>query len=223
MSTADTDRIGPFLPSFEWISDSYFIFVECGDAYSDTELMEHLGITGYSLVTPEDTSAESVYRSLCVQIANDGKWAHIMDDSFYTLWSSKYLRDRIADFSKLHNIFTCSFGDADHSFDFEYYEGSKLKRRYVFLDTNYDRDSGYVAQDYGVALLGEEKVSKEVDMFKMVEGIESALGIKSDEIKSSSIRTYTKPYPKRSFIGRLLGKPDPEDVWGWTPWQEFWE
>ncbi len=80
---------------------------------------------------------------------------------------------------------------------------------------------GRVALDFGAALPGEEKVLEEVGMFNKVEGIASALGVKSDETKLSSIRTYIKPYPERSFLGRLLGKPDPDDLYRWTPWAEF--
>jgi len=120
----------------------------------------------------------------------------------------------------LHNVFTCSFGDADDSFDFEYYEESKLRRRYVFIDPHYSHPDykGYVALDYGTALPSEEKLLEEVGMYEKIGGIAGALGIETDE-RNLSIRTYSKPYPKRSFLGRLLGKPDPDDLWRWCPWE----
>jgi len=194
--------------------------VECGDEYTDAELMEHLGISGYSLLLPEDIARQGVYPDLFIQIANDGRWAQIADGDRYQLWHSKDLRDRIADFAELHNIFTCSFGDADNCFDFEYYEGSELRRRYVFLVPPYETvdDNGYVAVDYGAQLPSEEKAFKEVDMDAKVETIAGALGIETDETKLS-LRTYTKPYPKRSFFGRLLGKHDPDNHWKWCPWE----
>lgn len=221
MSAAESDRSHPFdAISDRWLVGGYHIYVECGEGYSDAELMERLGISGYSPAPSKDSPKQPDHRDLFVQIANDGRWAQTADDGYYTLWHSKYLRDRIAALAALHNIFTCSFGDADNCFDFEYYEGSRLRRRYVFMVPPYETvdDNGSVAVDYGTALPGEEKLLEEVGMYEKIEGIAGALGIVTDERKLS-IRTYTKPYPKRSFLGRLLGKPDPDDLWRWCPWE----
>lgn len=221
MSAAELRRSPPFHAiSNRWLVGGYRIYVECGEAYSDAELMQHLGISGYNPLPPVDGPAQPDHHDLFVQIANDGQWAKIADDSHYTLWHSKNLRDQIAELATLHSIFTCSFGDADNCFDFEYYEGSKLRRRYVFMVPPYETvdDHGYVAMDYGAALPGEEKAFKETDMYAKVERIAGSLGIETDE-RSLSIRTYTRPYPKRSLIGRILGKPGPDDLWRWCPWE----
>ena len=200
----------------------FCIYVECSEEYSDAELMKHLGISGYNTLFTEDSPHQPSGRDRFVQIANDGRWVHVSDDRYYTLLNDEYygsrqLRDRIVTFARLHNIFVRQLGDADGSFEFEYYEGSKLRRRYEFIDPRW-KPEDCVAIDFGETLPGEEDLSEEVDMFEKVTRIEDALGIETDETKLS-IRTYTKPYPKRSFFGRLLEKPDPDNLWKWCPWE----
>ena len=112
------------------------------------------------------------------------------------------LRDQIIKLARLHNIFGCVLGDADDSFEFEYYEGSKLRRRYEFIDPWW-KPENCVAIDFGETLPSEEDLSEEVDMFEKVTRIEAALGIA--DLGKLSIRTYTKPDPERSFLNRLFG------------------
>ena len=204
MSTADGDRFDRTRNG--WFGCGYCIYVECGESYSDAELLKHLGISGYSSIPFEDSPVQLADGDRFVQIANDGRWVHISDDDYYTLWcNEKYgsgnLRDRIVKLARLHNIFTRVLGDADDSFEFEYYEGSKLRRRYEFIDPTWQPED-CVAIDFGETLPGEEDLSEEVDMFEKVTRIEDALGIA--DLGKLSIRTYTKPDPERSFLNRLL-------------------
>ena len=210
-STADSDGSNFFHRGSDgWFGCGFCIYVECGEEYSDAELMKYLGISGYSPLPPEDSPDQPDDHDLFVQIASDGRWTHISDDGYYTLWTdgifmSGNLPDRIVKLARLHNIFTRVLGEADDSFEFEYFEGSKLRRRYVVEDPYFDKDRCIVAQDYGEALTGEEELSEEVNMDEKIRRIEDALGIETD-LGKLSIRTYTKPYREPSFLNRLLGR-----------------
>lgn len=213
MSTADIDGSNYFHHrSSGWFAMGFCIYVECGESYSDAELMKHLGICRYSTLPPEDSPDQPGDNDLFVQTASDGRWVHISDDDYYTLYNEKYasrnLRDRIVKLARSHNIFVRVLGDADDSFEFEYYEGSTLQRRYKFIDTTW-KPEDCVAIDFGETLPGEEELSEEVNMFEKVKRIEDALGIETD-VEKLSIRTYTKPYPKPSFLDRLLFRIGPK-------------
>jgi hypothetical protein len=186
--------------------EGFCIYVECGEEYSDAELMKHLGISGYKKLPPEDSPERPTHHDPCVQFASDGRWVHISDDLGWTLFNEEYygseqLRKQIVKFARLHNIFVRMPGDADDSFEFEYHEGSKLRRRYVFRDDMWNPENGNVIIDFGETLPGEKELSGEVDMFEKIKGIEDALGIETD-VEKLSIRTYYKPPP--SFLDRLL-------------------
>src|SRR5687768_2423805 len=94
----------------------FFIFIEGGQRYSDKQLLELLDLRGY-----QPCEAPSIH-SRSLAITEDARWTHIADDWFYTLWHSRTIRARIAELGQTHEIFTCSVGDSDHSFNFEYFQ-----------------------------------------------------------------------------------------------------
>jgi hypothetical protein len=175
----------------------YFIFIECGGRYTDEELLDLLGIDGY-VANPEPTFHE---RSLA--ITDDGRWTHVADDWSYSLWHSKKIRGLVAELGKVHNIFTCSVGDSDQSFDFAYYHASILRRRYVVDDRHYQ--GGSVTENYGTPLPGEDEALRDPSEMCKIMKIAASLGIQIDYTKLA-LRCYAKPGERRSILDRVLGR-----------------
>ena len=180
----------------------YFIFIEGGMVYSDEQVMRLLGIKGFV------PSSNLAYPGRFLHITDDGRWLHVVDDWFYTQWHSRKIRLNIAKLASKHDIFTCSVGDSDHSFDFEYYKGGLLVRRYVVEDPKYLR--GTVVVDFGSPLQGESAAFENLDELEKVLGVARSVGVIIDH-KPEKTRSFTKPHPLsiRSTLSqfrRLIGK-----------------
>lgn len=182
----------------------YFIFIDGGTVYSDEEAMKLLGIEGFA------ASSRLEFPNHFLHITDDGRWLHVVDDWLYTQWHSKTIRGRIAKLATKHDIFTCSVGDTDHSFDFEYYRGGVLVRRYVVEDPSYD--GGAVTVDFGNPLPGEATAFEHSDEVSRVLEVARSVGVEIDH-HPERIRSFTKPYgglswlrSKPSLIRRLLGR-----------------
>lgn len=168
----------------------YFIFIRCAGQYDDIELLHQLGIHGF--VRDSEPTGK-----LCVFVTEDKQWTHVADDWFYTLWHGRHTPARfegIQTLARKHDIFTCSVGDVDESFDFVYYSGGRLMREYVVEDPDFK--GGKVVQDMGPLLPNEEKSLKEPDPLKRVLGIAQSLGIDTQH-RRDQIRTYSKEYALR--------------------------
>jgi len=182
----------------------YFIFIDGGTIYGDEEVMALLGIEGFSPASHLEAPNHFLH------ITDDGRWLHIVDDWLYTQWHSKTIRDRIAKLASKHDIFTCSVGDADYSFDFDFYQGGFLVRRYVVEDPNYDGRS--VSEDFGQPLPGEAAAFEHADLAMRVLDVARSVGVTIDH-SPECIRSFTKPYErpsrlhsKSSLWQRLLGR-----------------
>jgi len=80
----------------------------------------------------------------------------ISDDGWYTLWHMRTTRRAIRKLARLHDIFSCTKGDCDRSFDYTYYRDGKLLREYVVHSPEFsDRK---VSVDRGPMLLGEKDI-----------------------------------------------------------------
>jgi hypothetical protein len=186
------------------INAPYFIFIDGGTIYGDEEVMALLGIEGFS------PSAHLEFPNHFLHITDDGRWLHIADDWLYTQWHSKTIRDRIAKLASKHDIFTCSVGDADYSFDFDFYQGGILVRRYVVEDPNYN--GGSVTEDFGEPLPGEAAAFEHADLAMRVLDVARSVGVSIDH-RPERTRSFTKPYetratlpPKPSLIRRLFSR-----------------
>ncbi len=181
----------------------YFILIDGGTAYTAEEAMKLLGIQGFKAAKQLEFSNHFLH------ITDDGRWLHLVDDWLYTQWHSKSIRDQIVKLAGKHDIFTCSVGDTDHSFDFEYYRDGKLIRQYVVEDMNYD--GGHVTRDFGVPLPGEAEAFRHTDEIDRVLAIARSIGIVIDHTPEN-IRSFTKRYgglsrllPNPTFLRRLFG------------------
>ena len=69
----------------------YFIFIDGATKYSDNEVMAMLGIEGFA----EDRKPR--FPKHVVHLTDDGRWLHVVDDWYYTLWQSETTRDHLAE------------------------------------------------------------------------------------------------------------------------------
>lgn len=192
-----------------WITGShihapYFIFIDGGTVYRDDEVMALLGIEGFAPATRLE------HPNHFLHLTDDGRWLHVVDDWLYTQWHSKGIRERIAKLATRHDIFTCSVGDSDRSFDFEYFRGGVLVRRHVVDDPRYD--GGSVTEDFGEPLPGEAAAFGHPDELTRVLAVARSEGVGIDH-RPERIRSFTKPYeglsrlqPRPSLLRRLLGR-----------------
>ncbi len=179
------------------IHSPYFIFIKQSKRYTDIEILTLLGIKDF-LPTTHIKSTDRV-----VHITDDGNWTHVIDDWLYTQWHSKSVFNHIEKLAKKHDIFTCSVGDSDSSYDFHYFKNGKLVRRYIYDDPKFD--GGFVSEDYGIPIRGEEKALQKCDELNKVLSVAQLVGI---EIKhqASQIRSFSKPYSKPSWLQKIFKK-----------------
>lgn len=116
---------------------------------------------------------------------------HVADDWLYTLWHLATVNAAIPSLAKNHDVFTCSVGDADNSFDFEYFHDGNSVRKYVVEDSEYRR--GLVVEDFGSPLPSEAEAMNQPDPLIAVLEIAHSLGINTLH-DPTLIRAYTKEH-----------------------------
>ncbi len=164
----------------------YMIFINGGYWMSDAEIMEKFGLEGYELITYE--KGREIKRK-AIFITEDDEWTHVMDDLSYHLWHNKELRKRLQALSKDFDIFICSVGDCDDSFDFTYYRNGEIIREYVVEDPHFK--GGEVVKDLGEPFPIETEALKEKDIYVKVTTIAKSLGINLHHTKEK-VRVYEK-------------------------------
>ena len=161
---------------------SYFIFIKCAGAYSDADMLLRFGLTDYQRVpAPLDFGPY-------VCLMEDSEWTHIADDWSYTLWHRPSTWETIAEIAKDHDVFACSIGDCDYSWQFVYYRHGRLLRKYVVDDPHYQK-GGMLVEDFGIPLEGETEAKKQTDELGTVLTIAASLGIDVAH-RTKEIRVY---------------------------------
>lgn len=138
-----------FLQNKTFLS-GFYIFIKIEVQAGDEEILELLELEDYELVKGEQERKENFLGKRYVFLAEDGTWTHIMDDGYYTLWHDQKIRDTLEGIAKYFDVFHCSVGDSDNSFDFVYYKKGELIRAYGLDYPNYVE--GKVARDIGTPL-----------------------------------------------------------------------
>jgi hypothetical protein len=159
----------------------YFIFVGCAGEYPDADLLRHFGLSYQPAASTERRDRYAI-------LADDGLWTLLADDLYHTLWHMASTRPAIAALSKRFDIFACSVGDCDRSFDFVYYQGGRLVREYVVRDPDFR--GGVVVVNRGEPLLGEAAAFEETDEMRIVLRIADSLGIRTDYAENE-LRVYS--------------------------------
>jgi len=163
----------------------FFIFIKCAGAYSDADLLRRFGLSGYQRVSAPPDSGPYV----C--LTEDGQWMHIADDWSYTLWHRPSTWETLAETAKNHDVFACSTGDCDYSWQFVYYRHGRLLRKYVVDDPHY-RKGGIVVEDFGIPLEAEESATQLSDESEIVLTIAASLGIDVNH-RAKEIRVCAPP------------------------------
>ena len=145
------------------------IFVRCAGMYADEYVLDRLGIEGFSRSDLNGGSGSYLI------VAEDTDWIHILDDFLFTLWHTRAVHESIPVLGQEHEVFTFSVGDADDSFDFAYYRGGRLIRKFVVVDDDYR--GGVVTEDVGTPLPVEAEAMSEDENLSKVHKIAQSLGI----------------------------------------------
>lgn len=128
----------------------FSLFIRKPHGFSDAELLIHFGLDNY-----QRTSNPTAFPCHAILADADG-WILLADDWYYTLWHMKSTQTAIQNLSIDHDIFACSEGDCDRSFDYVYYNKGKLLRELIVHSPNYsDR---IVYKEHGDFLLGEAEL-----------------------------------------------------------------
>jgi hypothetical protein len=160
----------------------YFIFARCAGRYGDDQLLNRFDLGDYLPVT-----SIPPYGRYAI-LADDGRWVMIADDWFYTLWHKKTTRPAIEELASQCDVFACSVGDCDHSFDFVYYRNGRLVRKHVVADPDFR--GGKVVENIGEPLAGEAAAfEKKDDELNIVLTIAGSLGIKTN-YSEGEVRLY---------------------------------
>ena len=147
----------------------FYMFIKDNHQLEDEELLEQLGLTNYQLLQDATESRK------CLYITEDNNWKHLMDDWSYTLWHNKDIRNRLRELSQRFDVFYCSIGDYDESFDFVYCQQGMEKRKYVVEDPFYN--GGEVTENIGQALKAEEIALEEEEAVDKVLCLAVSLGV----------------------------------------------
>lgn len=159
----------------------YYIFVRASGNKTDADLLRELGLGSY--VRREKAPQFGRYAIL----ADDGQWTLIADDGHYTLWNRPTTRPVIADWAQHYDVFTCSIGDCDRSFDFTYYRDGKLARACGVADP--DNGGGTVWENIGAPLSAEPQAFQLADERHTVLAIAASLGIQT-RYGEAEVRIY---------------------------------
>lgn len=170
-------------------SSPFFIFIKGVFDLSDIELCAKLGLENYELVTDKAYDSMDHLEKRHLFLTEDEQWTHLMDDWFYTLWYDQEIRERIRVLSFDFDIFCCSVGDIDVSYDFRYYQKGKVVREYVVEDPNFKGPK--VVINTGTPLNGEASPWNRGEPETRVLHIASSLGINVKH-DLSKIRCYSR-------------------------------
>jgi len=163
----------------------HFIFARCARELDDDAFLQRLGHTAYTLVASDPMPAPYAV------VTSHGEWMGLADDWFYTTWYSPSTVLATAELALSHDVFTCTVGDTDASFDFAYYRNAALVRRYVVTDPNFR--GGSVVEDIGERLPAEaELLDSGRDQLDIILGLAESLGIRT-MYNEDQVRIYELP------------------------------
>jgi hypothetical protein len=181
----------PYYPFLQWgnLHTPFMIYVRSYNTLSDQDFMKLLGLQSYRKTPPPLPEV-----GWHVVFANDSEWTHIADDFRYTLWHNPRTAEMIEELSQSFDIFQCSIGDIDDSFEFAYYREGKLVRKFVF-EHNVFKGTKIVRNDVGAKLLREPKTFEDLKSATF-----ENLGLFPTITKALGIERVTDPLQNRFYL-----------------------
>ncbi|MDU9047261.1 MAG: hypothetical protein Q3M30_00310 [Candidatus Electrothrix sp. Rat3] len=174
----------------------YFTFIKEEGKLSVTKLLQTLEIEGYKSTEYVEDFNHYFF------IVRDGKWTHIIDDWYYTLWHSKPFLSNIRKLASNYEIFSFMIGDSDNSFEIEYHRGGQMMRHFIFDQSPFG--NGEVKEDLGKKFEIESKIKIGDDPLNHLWSIADSLGINSNH-KQDEIDIFTKPYKRHDASNKRQG------------------
>jgi hypothetical protein len=159
-----------------------FCFVFVRAEISDAEFLRHFGLGAYRPVGQVD----GLYRYAIVASLNG--WRVLADDVCFTFWHMSQRRTAIEALGRQFDLWACSAGDCDMSYDFVLYRQGTLRRKYVVDSPRFtDR---IVREEFGLPLPGEaEVVTPEADGMEICWQLAISLGIPTN-LRESELRFF---------------------------------
>ncbi len=155
----------------------FYIFVKCVGKLDEDQLLKKLGLVYTKKTAQQGTNdLEKPGGDSDFYIINDGVWIHLMDNFFYNLWTSKPFRTNLAKIGLQYELYFCSIGDIDASFDFTYYKNGKKVREYIIKDPHFT--NGILVKNQGAPLPKEASCLNQEDTLSKVLELAKSLGIK---------------------------------------------
>lgn len=160
----------------DFILDSpYYIFIKDSSSSGVASTIKKLNLNCHEITHKEEQKDEYANDIFYATLQED--WVHILDSYSYHLWHNTKLRDHLLAIGKtVEELFFGSAGDADHSFDFTYFKGGELVRKYVVEDPTYQK--GIVTVNIGKPLDGEAEALLQEDERDKVLEMARLFGIK---------------------------------------------
>jgi hypothetical protein len=158
----------------------FFIFIRQPHGYSDFDILANFQLGSYR----RSTATSRLGRHAILSAA--GNWTMVADDWRYTLWHMPSTRTVLEAIAKSHEVFTCSVGDCDLSFDYAHYQVGNLKRKYVVSSPHFtDR---VVVEDFGAPSSDEVQLPQQAGDNPGIE-LAERMGIQT-RFTSDSLRIY---------------------------------
>ncbi len=167
----------PYYPFLKWgyLHTPNMIFIRSYNVIPDEDFIKLLGLPNYKKAPPPLPSDGSH-----IVFGNDDEWTHIADDFNYTLWwDDPKTNKAVASLSKTFDVFRCSNGDIDESFEFEYFKDGSLARKMIFDHDIFKKEENILV-NIGNKLASEplELSGLKAEANDMFPSITKALGIK---------------------------------------------
>ena len=164
------------------LNSPFSIFIRQPNAYSDKELLQLFRLGHYKRSPVSQNGRHAIF-------ADAGGWTMLSDDWCYTLWHLPTTKRVIRKLAKSHDIFACSEGDCDRSFDYKYYVDGQLVREYTVHSPRFsDREVGV---NRGGLLPNEHEILVE-DGYNIGIAVAAGLGIKT-QFTDDDLRIFTPP------------------------------
>lgn len=181
------------LSNLDGLNKSYFspflIFIKGATKLADSELLSLLNLNEYYMVESSSENQGDKNLTGYLFIANSDEWVCIMDDWSYALWCNKEIRKRLLAVSNEYDVFYCSVGDIDDSYDFAYFKSGEVIREYIVEDHSFKR--GVVVKDFGVPFPVESEAFLHKEIYEKVITIAKSLGIKF-HLQKDEVRVFHK-------------------------------